>query len=177
MASAFGHSLAAYTIAKTAKGPRLTGKLAFWSALSGVLPDADVISFRFGIPYGDPLGHRGLTHSLLFGALWSLLVARLVFRREERRGTTFFVLLLASYSHGLLDAMTTGGQGVGFFIPFSNERYFFPFRPIEVSPIGVTRFFDQARAILASECVWIGVPCLIVLFAARIFWRRRTARD
>lgn len=173
MASAFGHSLAAYTIAKTAKGPRLNGKLAFWSAISGMIPDVDVLTFRLGIPYGDPLGHRGFTHSLLFGTVWSLMIAFLVFRKGEGRMAAFFVIVLSIFSHGILDAMTTGGQGVGFLIPFSNERFFLPFRPIEVSPIGVTRFLDQARPILASELVWIGVPCLSILLAASAFRRRR----
>ena len=30
----------------------------------------------------------------------------------------FVVLFLSTISHGILDAMTSGGNGVGFFIPF-----------------------------------------------------------
>jgi hypothetical protein len=33
-----------------------------WSALS-ILPDADVIGFAIGVPYGDPWAHRAVTHS------------------------------------------------------------------------------------------------------------------
>ena len=36
-----------------------------WSGLS-LLPDADVIGFRFGVRYEDTWGHRGATHSLTF---------------------------------------------------------------------------------------------------------------
>lgn len=36
-----------------------------WSGLS-LLPDADVVGFRFGVPYAAPWGHRGATHSLMF---------------------------------------------------------------------------------------------------------------
>ncbi|KFB98094.1 putative membrane-bound metal-dependent hydrolase [Trabulsiella guamensis ATCC 49490] len=31
-----------------------------------MLPDADVLAFKFGIAYGNIFGHRGFTHSLLF---------------------------------------------------------------------------------------------------------------
>jgi inner membrane protein len=44
----------------------------------------------------------------------------------------FFFLLTAS--HGILDAFTNGGLVIALFSPFSNERYFFPWTPIEVSP-------------------------------------------
>ncbi len=43
-------------------------------------------------------------------------------------------------SHGVLDAMTTGGEGVAFFAPFDNSRYFLPWREIKVSPIGAAKF-------------------------------------
>jgi inner membrane protein len=59
-------------------------------------------------------------------------------------------------SHGLLDAMTTGGLGVAFFAPFSAERYFFPWRPILVSPIGIERFLSpRGAAVLMSELQWV----------------------
>ncbi len=31
-----------------------------------MLPDADVLSFNFGVAYGNVFGHRGFTHSLVF---------------------------------------------------------------------------------------------------------------
>jgi inner membrane protein len=37
--------------------------------------------------------------------------------------------------------MTSGGPGVGFLIPFNKNRFFFPFREITVSPIGIKDFF------------------------------------
>jgi inner membrane protein len=44
------------------------------------------------------------------------------------------VIFFSTISHGILDAITTGGRGVGFFIPFDNTRYFLPFKGIKVSP-------------------------------------------
>jgi inner membrane protein len=59
--------------------------------------------------------------------------------------------------------MTNGGLGIAFFCPLSNNRYFFPFRPIQVSPIGITSFFSEwGFRVLVSEAVWILVPALTV---------------
>lgn len=46
-----------------------------------MLPDADVLAFKFGVAYGDVLGHRGFTHSLLFAFVVPLLVAWLGHKR------------------------------------------------------------------------------------------------
>jgi len=45
--------------------------LKFWilSALIPMIPDADVIAFRFGIPYESMLGHRGFSHSIIFALI------------------------------------------------------------------------------------------------------------
>jgi inner membrane protein len=49
--------------------------------------------------------------------------------------------------------------GVAFFSPFSNARFFFPFRPIKVSPIGVGRFFSaKGLAVVQSEAMWLWLP-------------------
>jgi inner membrane protein len=48
----------------------------------------------------------------------------------------------------VLDAMTNGGLGVAFFAPFDTTRYFFPWRPITVSPIGVGSFFTHRGALV-----------------------------
>nr|WP_317191512.1 metal-dependent hydrolase [Hymenobacter negativus] len=74
------------------------------------------------------------------------------------------LLFLATASHGLLDAMTTGGLGVAFFSPWHPERYFFPFRPIKVSPLSIRGFFGaKGLRVLASEALWVGLPCLLLL--------------
>ena len=38
-----------------------------------VLPDLDVLAFRFGVSYASDIGHRGFSHSLIFAALAALL--------------------------------------------------------------------------------------------------------
>jgi inner membrane protein len=177
MASAFGHLFAGLAIKKTATEKPVAVIFWFYLLFSTVLPDLDVLAFRFGIPYASPLGHRGFTHSILFAVLWSLLLTYLLHRRQALvlRGSTqrlsrvfaFVLLFLATMSHGLLDACTNGGLGVGFFIPFENSRYFFPWRPIAVSPIGVTNFFDsRAWSVILSEALWIGLPGLVLWILA-----------
>src|SRR6266571_4529130 len=52
-------------------------------------------------------------------------------------------LFLATASHGFLDAMTDGGLGVAFFAPFSNSRYFLPWRPIPVAPLSFEGLLTQ----------------------------------
>lgn len=138
MASIFGHGLVAYTTTRLldSKSNRL---LLFLAIVSSIIPDLDVIAFSIGIPYEHPLGHRGFSHSILFALLWSVLLTLLL--RQSRKWIVFLVLFLSTISHGVLDALTTGGRGVGFLIPYDNERYFFPMRVIKVSPIGIEEFF------------------------------------
>ena len=67
--------------------------------------------------------------------------------------------------------MTNGGLGVAFFYPRTNTRYFFPFHPIKVSPIGVGRFFSaRGWSIIRSEALWLWLPSASV-FAITTFVR------
>ncbi len=131
MASIFGHGIVGYTLAKVIDTHH-TKWLVIAAIFSTILPDFDVITFKIGIPYEHPLGHREFTHSICFAVLWALLLMFTLGRKHKL--VWFLVIFLSVLSHGILDAMTTGGKGVGFFIPFQNTRYFFPFRGIKVSP-------------------------------------------
>jgi inner membrane protein len=141
--------------------------------LASVLPDADVVTFHLGIPYSDPIGHRGFSHSLAFAA--AVGVAGGVAHRALDAGfaRAFWFLFVATTSHGVLDAFTSGGLGVAFLWPFTGTRYWAPdaLRVILVSPLGVRSFLSgSALAVLASEARWIWPPALalgLVLFAVR----------
>ncbi len=136
-----------------------------------LLPDADVIAFRFGIPYGHMLGHRGASHSIMFAMLLaSAAVALPAFNGMRLR--IFGFLFISALSHGILDAMTTGGLGVGFLIPFSPDRYFLPLRPIRVSPLSVDGFFTQrGLQIFVSELLAVWLPCGIFALTAWLIRR------
>jgi inner membrane protein len=171
-------------MARAARGLAWTARRFWlWSAVCAMLPDADVIGFGFGIRYGDVLGHRGFTHSLLFAALAGGIVARVVDaspraprerRRTRRVLTIYFALVIAS--HGVLDALTNGGLGIAFFSPFDTTRYFFPWRPIAVSPIGARFFSERGLNVLLSELQWIWVPSILVAAAAWL-WRSRGGKQ
>jgi inner membrane protein len=166
MASLFGHALVGGTLSKILdkKSSRVLFVLAI---LSVILPDIDVISFKLGYPYEHWLGHRGFTHSILFAVIWSMVLSFLFGKANKQ---LFFIVLFSStLSHAILDAMTNGGLGVGFFIPFENTRYFFECRPIQVSPIGIERFFSEwGLRVVMSELIWIGLPCFAVLIVNKI---------
>jgi len=138
-----------------------------------MLPDADVIGFGFGIRYGDLLGHRGLTHSLTFAALLAALTVALGYRRGAGSlgpSGVWAFLALATASHGFLDAFTDGGLGIAFFSPFEPTRYFFPWRPIAVAPIGLAGLFRPGMTrVIATELAWVWFPSALViaLVAAR----------
>lgn len=153
--------------------PRIPRRAVAAGALATVLPDLDVIAFRLGIPYSALFGHRGFTHSIVFALIVATL-ATLVLRTRA----AFPFLVLCALSHPLLDALTDGGLGVAFFSPFSNERYFFPWRPIRVSPIGAGFFSARGVETLVSEVVWVWLPCAVAaLLGKYVFQRQRQARE
>ena len=43
-------------------------------------------------------------------------------------------------SHSLLDSVTTGGKGVGWLWPWSDERFFAPWQVIKVAPFALSRY-------------------------------------
>jgi len=128
-----------------------------------MLPDVDAVGFLFGVPYRSLLGHRGLTHSIAFAALVGIVAGAFALRKmRSGPGTRWLVVYftLVTLSHPLLDMMTNGGLGVALFTPFSPARYFLPWRPIEVSPIGIAFFSEEGMRVLASEIVWVWLPAL-----------------
>ncbi len=140
--------------------------------------DIDVVGFKLGVQYGDLWGHRGMTHSLLFAAPLGLAAAaRFKLRLEGDGRRLAATLMLVAASHGILDAFTNGGLGVAFFAPFDRTRYFFPWTPIEVSPIGAARFFTaRGLAVLLSEMKWIWLPSLVGGAVIRLPARRLDER-
>jgi inner membrane protein len=154
-------------------GPRLPRRVALAGAIATILPDLDVISFPLGIPYAHPFGHRGFTHSIAFALIVAALFTWML-RVPEHRAATFVFLFLCAISHPVLDAMTDGGLGIAFFAPFHNQRYFFPWRPIRVSPIGGGFFSARGLETLRSELVWVWMPCVVAAVAGWI--TRRESR-
>jgi inner membrane protein len=164
MPTIFTHAVAATAISRSCARGSMPPRFWLLSALCAILPDADVAGFAFGVGYGDALGHRGLTHSLAFAVFVGVAVAALAFREVETFSRRWWSLaacfFVVTASHGALDALTNGGLGVAFFAPFDATRYFFPWRPIEVSPIGAAFFSGRGVEVIASEIAWVWLPSL-----------------
>jgi inner membrane protein len=140
--------------------------MTLWSGLS-LLPDADVIAFVFRIPYAAPWGHRGATHSFAFAAILGLLgyvIARVLRLPALRTG-----LLAAAVvaSHAVLDTLTDGGLGCALLWPLSNERFFAPWQPLPVAPIGARFISLRGLRVAAIETMFFVVPLVYA------FWPRR----
>ena len=176
MPSVFSHAVASVGISACFYRPGIPNRVWLAGALCAMIPDLDVVGFRFGIRYGDFWGHRGFTHSLAFATLLAGAVLILVFPRgvsNLSRLVLWVYLFLTTASHGFLDAMTDGGMGVAFSAPFDNTRYFFPWTPIHVSPIGISRFFSpRGLAVVRSELLCVWVPTVVLIVVARFIQSR-----
>lgn len=180
MPSAFAHAFSAYafnhTMSETFRNPKVWIAGIFCAAI----PDADVISFSLGIPYESLWGHRGMTHSLLFAFFLGLTIALIFFRKRSGKNQLIIALyfFICAASHGLLDAMTTGGEGIALLAPWDQERYFLPWKVIQVSPIGIEKFFSEwGLRVIVSEFIWVGIPCLLIIGISKWLKRKKTSSD
>jgi inner membrane protein len=175
MPTIFSHAIFASVAGKASiKKPVSAG---FWilTAACAMIPDADVL---LRAERGSMLAHRGFTHSvffaLLFGGLAAFTAHKLL-KPEISFAKLFIFFSLATFSHPFLDMLTDGGSGVALFAPFSRERFFLPFRPIEVSPIGMGFFSARGLDVILSEiiCVWLPAMAIFVLAAIiRKVWKK-----
>jgi inner membrane protein len=181
MASIFGHALVSLALGKTFSKKQQTWKLFLLAIICAIMPDADVIGFYFGVSYGSFWGHRGFSHSILFALIFGILITFIFCRKQflTTRGLYFiFFFFLCTISHAILDAMTTGGKGVAFLSPFDTTRYFFPWRPIRISPLGIKKFFTSSGiTVLLSELHWIGIPSVLYIIAMLFIKKRNTKNE
>jgi inner membrane protein len=177
MPTIISHAIVGAGLGTVLPGRHTSARILLLGASCSMLPDLDVVGLALGFHLDHLLGHRGLTHSLLFAAAVGAVTA-LAMRRAVpgvRASTLGIYALLATASHGVLDAFTNGGRGVAFFAPFSATRFHFPLQPIEVSPLSVREFLGaRGPAILVNEAVWIWAPVLVITLAV-FLWRRRSA--
>lgn len=167
--ASIGHvavGLAAARIYDRDQTPHWSSAVA-WSALS-LLPDVDVVGFALGVNYADPWGHRGATHSVALAAALGLAIglgARWL-RRPAIRTALFASLVLIS--HPLLDTMTDGGLGCALWWPFDLSRYFAPWRPIPVAPIGLHLATAEGARVVLTELVLFAPVFLVALLYPRL---------
>ena len=147
MASAFSHGVAALGIGACFYRSGASSRVWVAGVFCSVIPDLDVIGFRFGIRYGDFWGHRGFSHSLSFAALLASIVMLTGFRQVApglSRLPLWIYFFLATASHGFLDAMTDGGMGVAFFSRSTITVIPFPGHQSEFRPLALDGFLRTA---------------------------------
>lgn len=180
MVSVFTHLVVGLALGTAFRRDPTPRRFWFAGALGSACPDLDAVGYWAGVPYGHLLGHRGLTHSPAFAAALAATIVACAFPRRvwpHPRAPLWLYLFLAIASHGVLDATTNGGLGVAFLAPFSAERWFLPWRPIWVSPIGVRAFFTPyGLDVLVTEILWVWLPALGFVAGAAVLRRRRGRR-
>lgn len=174
MPTIFTHAAVPCLIGSAAGKQRISHRLLLAGTIAAMLPDMDVLGFRFGIAYANAFGHRGAMHSLAF-ALLMAATAAILHRRLRTSATCAFVFVgMAAISHPLLDMLTDGGLGVALAWPLDEHRYFFPWRPVHVSPIGARFFSNRSWPVIESELLWVWLPTGL-LSSALWAWRRMQA--
>jgi inner membrane protein len=136
----------------------------FW-VLSGflpIIPDFDAFS---SAAYGTPFGHRGFTHSFVFALAIGVITAGLTFKYFK---IIFWQLALFYFaitaSHGILDAFTTGGYGILWLWPFSDDRFGL-WGPIKVADIGFEWPNPRTSRAVRSELFWVWLPTTLIVGA------------
>jgi inner membrane protein len=136
-----------------------------------ILPDLDGLFLPI-IPYEHLLGHRGLSHSIVFAVFLGAVATAFMIRQAQALKARWIWLVayfsVVTASHGLLDAMTSGGLGVALFAPFNNHRYFLPIRPMLASPIWPSQFVSRYGAkVLGIEFLLVWTVSCAALVAQR----------
>lgn len=164
-----GAAIAAIHGAGVAATPRQTVLRFLWFPALAMVPDLDVVGFKFGVAYADEWGHRGASHSIVFAVALGLFLSLPTAKGlGAKLLPTAIAVVAALVSHGLIDSLTDGGLGPALFWPFDDDRHFAPWRPIPVAPIG--RAFLSARGL---HCAVVEIGVFLPLLIGAVFWNRR----
>ena len=158
-----GHLAVGLLGARVGKRPPRVS-LWVWAAILVAVsfaPDLDVLGLRLGIPYEAPFGHRGAFHSPVFAALCGIVVGGLVWAARGPAVLVAVTVAVVMASHGVLDAFTDGGKGLALLWPLSDDRFFAPWRPIPVAPLGLGMLSRRGAAVVLQEML-LFLPLLVV---------------
>ena len=110
----------------------------------------------------------GATHSLTFAVAVAAALGLAAPRFRLARVRTFVIAGVVLASHGLLDTLTDGGLGAALLWPFDLTRYFAPWRPIPVAPIGLDFLSRYGLAVSLAELVLFAPVVVFALGLTRI---------
>ena len=106
-------------------------------------------------------------------ALLALAVAKAARLPAAR---TALITLVVVASHSLLDTLTDGGLGCALLWPFSDERFFAPWTPLPVAPIGRAFFSGEGLRVAAVELLAFSPLLVYALWPAMARDRSVTAK-
>jgi inner membrane protein len=173
VASLFAHAALPLLASRALALPKSHERRALLAGvLCGCLPDLDVVTYALEIRANEPLGHRGLFHSLLASIVLAAVATWFVGRGLDRRGPehrrVFFFLLFSAASHGVLDALTQGEVGVALFAPFSPVRVASPWKLLPACPVGLTEYLGYFGLLtLANEVLYAAAPVALAVSLVR----------
>lgn len=108
-------------------GKTVGKKTMLWGVLAQSIPDIDFIASFWLNTSDNLLAHRGFTHSFLFAALITPIIAFTAYSLHKPHNISFirWILFIGSviFMHDFLDAFNN--YGVGWFEPFSHARISF----------------------------------------------------
>ncbi len=105
-------------------GRKVGNKALLWGAVSGLIPDLDMIAGPFLDSVSRMTFHRSFSHSILFALLLAPLLGYLIFRLYKGKEANWWDWTLLAFwsliTHPLLDNFTS--YGTQLFWPFSGFR-------------------------------------------------------
>jgi inner membrane protein len=153
------------------------GKRAMWlGAFAQTIPDLDFLAHFWLKKTDDIISHRGITHSLLFAFLVTLLLAevskKLFPKRPLARVRWWLLFGINLFTHIFIDSFNA--YGVGWFEPFSHVRIsfhvlfvadpFFSLWPfIAFIILWITKLGHRRRHL--SMRIGIGIPAIYLVYA------------
>lgn len=172
MATLYTHAAVGLALGHVSFARRLP--VLFW-AVAGLLPIVPDLDAFSNAPYGSALGHRGFTHSLCFALILGFVASAATYRHfKVSVWTLACVFFLITATHGLLDALTTGGEGIPLFWPASDHR-FGPWGPIHLADIA-DEFPNPWRSrAIRTELLWLWLPMTIVVGTVEVYRRYRNS--
>lgn len=161
------HAITAIPISLAFKNQISARRIIILSIIFSIVPDLDGIGFQLGIKYNSLFGHRGFSHSIFFLVITAIIFIFLTSSKIKMKRKSFLLLFTNFFSigclHILLDMMTNGGLGIALFSPFSNQRFFFSWRPIEVSSILPKYFFElNGLQVIKFELLYLILPSILL---------------
>lgn len=149
-------------------GKTLGKRAMFFGAIAQSIPDIDFVASFWLSPADNLLAHRGFTHSFLFGIIVTSILAFIGKRYHPAQqfsyGSWWLLFGIEILLHLLLDACNA--YGVGWFEPFSSQRFSFNILFVADPFYSVFPFIAMMALITISSKnklrrLWIGLGLLV----------------